>query len=243
MSSPPIDLDEHVIFAWLGIPNNTASGLNPLVRALLGSGVTRWCDLLLLSAEHICTLTCTTPLNPFEDPAPLNMKNMTMVALALFHCAFRKIGRPVEPMSITSAQFNTFRVEECDLVTPLVHWKTPKPDASTIAAESSNRSNKPNAKDFTAFKDNAHCICAKEHFQTAWLCKILQDMMEQPVCKAIVIGHLRDKNAVKIWKRTYEAMGNFMTTQFTSQSISTHLTLMRPPANYWMERFSAVPLL
>jgi hypothetical protein len=107
-------------------------------------------------AEHICTLTYTNPPNPFEYPAPLNMKNMTMMALALFHHASRKIGRPMEPTSITRVQFNTFHVEEYDPVTPLVHWKTPKPDSSTIAVVSWNRSNKPNTKDFAAFKDDTH---------------------------------------------------------------------------------------
>jgi hypothetical protein len=122
MLSPLTDLDkvcfEHVIFAWLGIPNDAAIGLCPLVRGLLGSGSTRWSNCLLLSAEHNCTLTYTNPPDLCQYPIPLNMKNMTMVALALFHHTSRKIGKPMDPTCVTSAQFNTFRVEEYNPVTP-----------------------------------------------------------------------------------------------------------------------------
>jgi hypothetical protein len=186
---------------------------------------------------------------------------MTMVALALFHHASRKIGRPMDPMSISNTQFNTFRIEDYDPVTPLVHWKTPKPNTFSIAIDSWNHSNKPNTKDFAVFKDNACWIHAKEHLQTtldaqgllhlideghvvtnpqlganqhAWLFKILQDVMQQPVCKAIVIDHLGNKDTVRIWKKICEAMGMSMTAQFTSQSISTYLTSMRPlPTTGW----------
>jgi hypothetical protein len=61
MSTPMTDVDEarfeQVIFERLGIPNDATSGLNPLVRALLESGITRWSNFLMLSAEHIHTLT------------------------------------------------------------------------------------------------------------------------------------------------------------------------------------------
>ena len=62
----------------------------------------------------------------------------------------------MDPMGVTCAEFDTFRVDECKPVTPLANWKTPKPDASTLAIDSWNRSNKPNAKDFLPpFKDKA----------------------------------------------------------------------------------------
>jgi hypothetical protein len=155
-------------------------------------------------------------------------------------------------------------------MTPLVHWKTPKLDTSMIAVESWNRSNKPDAKDFLVFKADACWVCTKERFQTsldaqglshlikedhvvtnlqlvinqrAQSCKILQNVMQQPICKAIVINHLRDKDTVKIWKRICEAMGNSMATQFTSQSISTHLTLTRPTSTAgWNSSQQSCPL-
>jgi hypothetical protein len=129
--------------------------------------------------------------------------------------------------------------------------------ASTLVINSWNRSNKPDTKDFSpAFKDDTHWIRAKEHFQTtlaaqglshlinkghvmtnpqldtyhhAWLFKILQDVMQQPICTAIMINHLGDEDTVSIWKE-----GKSMIAQFTSQSISTYLTLARPmPTTGW----------
>jgi hypothetical protein len=108
MTTPVPDLDEerfeHVIFKWLIIPNDTTSRLNPLVRALLGSRVTRWSNFLMPLAEHICNLTYQNPPSPYEHPVPLNMKNMTLVELTLFHHASRKIGRPMDPKSIKNTE-------------------------------------------------------------------------------------------------------------------------------------------
>jgi hypothetical protein len=179
MATPAPELNEqcfkHAIFEWLAIPNVTTSGMNPLVRALLGSGVTRWSYFLMPLAENIRNLTYQNPPSPYEHPVSLNMKNVIMVALTLFHHASRKIGRHMDLKSITNAQFNTFCVEEYGPVTPPIHWKTPKPDISTIAADSWNHSNKPNAKDFApAFKDDAYWIRAKERFQTPLVSTLLR---------------------------------------------------------------------
>jgi hypothetical protein len=79
--------------------------------------------------------------------------------------------------------------------------------------------------------------------QRAWSFKILQDVMQQPICKVILIDHLNDKDTVSVWKEICQAMGMSVTAQFISQSISMHLTSTRPtPTAGWKGSQQSFPL-
>jgi hypothetical protein len=86
----------------------------PFMRALLGIRVSRWSHFILLMMDPVQNLTFTTLTSPV-------------------HHASREIGRPMDPMSTSQFDFDTFRVEECNTKMPIVNRKTPKPNAGAQA--------------------------------------------------------------------------------------------------------------
>jgi hypothetical protein len=70
----------------------------------------------------------------------------------------------MDPLCMTKSGFDSFRINECDAETSVIHWKISRPDTETKAVESWNQRIKLNAKDFALFKDEAFCTHRKEHF-------------------------------------------------------------------------------
>jgi hypothetical protein len=120
-----IERFEWLPYTWFEILPNAITSSVPVVNALERTSVRKWSDLILLTRDQVSNLSHQSPITMEITPLHVNQKEMVTVALALHHHISRKMGKPMDPMSMSTLEFDLFRVNHYRPELPIVCWETP----------------------------------------------------------------------------------------------------------------------
>ena len=189
-------------------------------------------------------------------PIPLLYKRRMLIILSMFHDMSREAKGIIDIATVTRAEYDEYRTS-LYTAEPIIPWNSPKKAVYSVQADELNnwmKQVKPNRADYKEFRDETHWLknedrvkgslqsSALEHLievgyvpsnpeldlaQRKWLMKIFVDTQTAPMAKTILKKYSSTWDTRGAWEEIEEFYSTSMTTQFSTQRLSTYITSTR----------------
>jgi hypothetical protein len=226
-----------------------------LYRACVHAGVRGYADFVTLTEADINSFVVPSETDErITAPLPPVQKRMLVIALAMFHDASRINKKPIKITSVSTANFNAYRINQYNSGIPIIPWSQARPDPVNQELANWKKQVRPSRSDYRDLKDDISWIRHKEHLlttleahglshivqadfiptdnetdkaQMVWLYKVFQDTLKAPTARTIVTKYLDTKDTRALWKELCEKLDSSMTAELHAQKISTYLSSTR----------------
>lgn len=230
---------------------------DPIVRAFRAAGIRGFnSDFIGLSMSDIDDLV--DPVTGTRLNVLARCRNF--ILMGFFHYLCRRKGDVINISNSNRAMYDKYRLKIYDPNKPIVPWSTSLETSNDLIMSAWSKNVRPNKSDYKEFRDEVTWIRSKERFlttvdahglshlidpnakpknpdlderQRAWMYKILQDIMVAPTARDIDTSHYTDHDTRTIWKKITEYYDSSMTSQITSQKISSYITSVRYHTSNW----------